>query len=51
MRIDVFFAPCAITSETYGSSVKARMIGSAFPAATRMSMSPIVSRTRRSEPA
>lgn len=51
VRIDVFFSPCAMTSATYGSSVKARMTGAAFIAATRMSMSPIVSRTRRRDPA
>ena len=51
VRTDVFFSPVPITSVTYGSSVNACMIGAGFLAAARMSMSPIVSRIRRSDPA
>jgi hypothetical protein len=51
VRTDVFFSPCAMTSETYGSSVNARISRAELPAAASTSMSPIVSRKRRSEPA
>jgi hypothetical protein len=49
--MDVFLAPRTMTSATSGSPTNAAIRAAESGAAARMSMSPMVSRIRRSEPA
>ena len=51
VRTEVLVSPLAITSRTYGSCVNASITGPESSAAARTSMSPMVSRIRRSDPA
>ena len=51
VRTVVFFSPCATTSATCGSLVSASISGRGWSDAASRSMSPTVSRIRRSEPA